>query len=382
MVNTKTVGLALSGGGFRATLFHIGALWRLNELGWLPRLREVTSVSGGSIVAAYLGMKWNKLQFNEGVAQNLSAEVFAPLRAFCARDHDVSVILRGLANPFRRPGDLMARRYRRFLFDEATLADLPTDDEGPRFTIYATSLQTGSSVRLSRPYLADYRVGMLESPKMDLGTAVAASSGFPPVMCPIVAKFDPNAWRRVEGADLYDDPKYRSRLYLADGGIYDNLGVERLWKMPEDPGEKKFETLLVSDAGAPFSTFDRSLLNSLSQLARTKRTLDIAVEQTRALRKRWLVKHCFQREQPRGTYWGVDTQIEDYAEGDDGLADLLAQDGEVTRSLSAVRTRLNAFDATLQERLIAWGYALADAGMRRFVLPAGAKAGTLPFDVL
>ena len=54
------VGVALSGGGFRATLFHLGALWRLNELGWLPRFSEVTSVSGGSIAAAYLALNWKR----------------------------------------------------------------------------------------------------------------------------------------------------------------------------------------------------------------------------------------------------------------------------------------------------------------------------------
>ena len=43
--------LCLSGGGYRAMLFHVGALWRLNELGLLPRLDRVSSVSGGSITA-------------------------------------------------------------------------------------------------------------------------------------------------------------------------------------------------------------------------------------------------------------------------------------------------------------------------------------------
>src|SRR5437867_10449977 len=46
------IGLALSGGGFRATLFHCGALWRLNELGYLQKLARVSSVSGGSIAVA------------------------------------------------------------------------------------------------------------------------------------------------------------------------------------------------------------------------------------------------------------------------------------------------------------------------------------------
>ena len=36
------VALCLSGGGYRAMLFHVGALWRLNELGWLPRLDRVS----------------------------------------------------------------------------------------------------------------------------------------------------------------------------------------------------------------------------------------------------------------------------------------------------------------------------------------------------
>src|SRR5450759_332486 len=48
------IGLALSGGGFRAMLFHAGALLRLNELGVLSRVARISSVSGGSIAAGYL----------------------------------------------------------------------------------------------------------------------------------------------------------------------------------------------------------------------------------------------------------------------------------------------------------------------------------------
>jgi predicted acylesterase/phospholipase RssA len=36
----EEVGLALSGGGYRATLFHLGALNRLNDLRWLQRGRQ------------------------------------------------------------------------------------------------------------------------------------------------------------------------------------------------------------------------------------------------------------------------------------------------------------------------------------------------------
>jgi predicted acylesterase/phospholipase RssA len=47
------IGLALSGGGFRATAFHLGVLKRLRELGLLDRITYLSGVSGGSIAAAH-----------------------------------------------------------------------------------------------------------------------------------------------------------------------------------------------------------------------------------------------------------------------------------------------------------------------------------------
>ena len=51
---TCKFGLAMSGGGYRATLFHLGALRRLNEIGWLKRIDRITSVSGGSLLLGFL----------------------------------------------------------------------------------------------------------------------------------------------------------------------------------------------------------------------------------------------------------------------------------------------------------------------------------------
>ena len=50
------IALCLSGGGYRAMLFHVGCLWRLNQLGLLGRLNRISSVSGGSITAGVLGL--------------------------------------------------------------------------------------------------------------------------------------------------------------------------------------------------------------------------------------------------------------------------------------------------------------------------------------
>src|SRR6266566_7386366 len=53
----RGIALCLSGGGFRAALFHLGALRRLNELGILSKIDTITSVSGGSITAAHLATR-------------------------------------------------------------------------------------------------------------------------------------------------------------------------------------------------------------------------------------------------------------------------------------------------------------------------------------
>src|SRR5262249_47967676 len=82
------VALCLSGGGYRAMVFHLGTLLRLNELGWLKKLNRVSSVSGGSITAGVLGLKWKKLVFDaNGQSSNLLEEVIRPVDGFC-RTHD------------------------------------------------------------------------------------------------------------------------------------------------------------------------------------------------------------------------------------------------------------------------------------------------------
>src|SRR5712691_11335635 len=80
------VALCLSGGGYRAMLFHLGALWRMNELWLFPRLTRISSVSGGSIVAGLLGLKWRALRCDAaGVGAAFDAEIVAPVRAVAHR---------------------------------------------------------------------------------------------------------------------------------------------------------------------------------------------------------------------------------------------------------------------------------------------------------
>lgn len=67
------VGLALSGGGFRASLYHLGVLAQLAELDVLRNVEVLSCVSGGSIVGAYYYLKVrNLLQTNTD--ENISRE--------------------------------------------------------------------------------------------------------------------------------------------------------------------------------------------------------------------------------------------------------------------------------------------------------------------
>jgi NTE family protein len=364
-------GLALSGGGFRASLFGLGSLWRLNELGWLRSLRRITSVSGGSLTAGVLAARWRELEFDgAGRAINFPQIVAGPLRGFCARTLDWKAILCGLI-PFVSAAGVARRAYERRLVrlangEVARLADLPPADSGPDFIFYATCLQTGSSFRFSREGLSDWKLGRLPRLDITLGTALAASAAFPPFLSPLRLETDSSKWvERPKIPDLENAERIRARLLLGDGGIYDNMGIEALWR--------SMERVLISDAGAPFGFVASPRTNWPSQLGRVR---DILIEQTRALRKRMLMGDLHENRYG-GVYWGIHARIGEYA-----ATPPLCVDGEATRSLGAISTRLQALDARTQERLINWGYALADAAIRtrvdtsippgRFPYPANA----------
>ena len=346
------IALALSGGGFRATLFHLGSLWRLNEMGWLPRLKVITSVSGGSITAGYLGIRWKAFDFDkQGIAVNFEETIVKPVRRFCRDNYDVWAGALGML-PGVSGGDVVARGYRKHLFGDATLQELPDEASAPRFILYATSLQTGASVRFSKTFLRDYKVGRIDNPTVAMSKVVAASSAFPPVLSTVNVEVNPGDWSREEGNVYHDEPDLKKKLVLTDGGVYDNMGLEAVFD--------RYETVLVSDAGAPFD-LDRS--PSGAWLSIGTRALLIASEQTRALRKRWLIKD-YKAGVRKGSYWGIATHINDY-----DLSDAMTQDSDQTAHLARVRTRLNKFEDVEQEQLINWGYALTDAAMRRHVSP-------------
>jgi len=338
--------LCLSGGGYRAMLFHLGALWCLNDRGWLPRLARVSSVSGGSITAAVLGMKWRSLEFDDAsVATNFDELVVAPLRKMASTTIDRGVLVGGLLT-FDSIGERLISTYRKTLFGDATLQDLPN---APRFVINATNVQSGCLFRFSKPYVRDYRVGKISKPKIGLAEAVAASSAFPPLLSPVRLRFRDGDYVPGSGDDL-QRPPFTTKVMLTDGGVYDNLGIETVWK--------RYRTILVSDAGGKMSE-DRS--PRADWLLHSARIMAIVDNQVRSLRKRQLIA-AYRSRRRSGAYWGIRSDIEHY-----GLDDALPCPHDRTMKLAEVPTRLAATSPKTQQRLVNWGYAVCDAALRRHV---------------
>jgi NTE family protein len=336
------IGLTLSGGGFRATLFHVGALRRLIELRLLTRVGRISSVSGGSIVAGRLAQVWAELASNPSV-EAYERMVGEPLRSFCRRSIDARAIASGLLSPWSTAAEEVEEAYARHLF-AMRIDQLP---DSPTFVFNATNLQTGRSFRFTKKHMGDYRIGLVRKPTLPLARAVAASSAFPPILSPVVIK-NPGTFEPVEGADLAGNPAYTRKLFLSDGGVYDNLGLETVWE--------RCATILVSDAGAPFSMGEKVKTDLVQQ---TMRALDVATDQSRALRKRKLIDDFIRRERAGG-YWGIDTDIRKY-----GLGSALECNPARVEPLAKIRTRLDPFDDREQGELINWGYALADAAVRK-----------------
>ena len=353
------IGLTLSGGGFRATLFHIGALWRINELGLFPELREITSVSGGSIMAAFLGLRWSRLHFKGQVARNFEDEVAAPLRRFCSTTIDIPTVLKGWLNPFRHPSDVLAARYRESLFGDATLQDLPDSADGPVFTLYATSLQTGSSVRLSRKRLADYRVG--RNPQSDgadsdrrggverlpAGVRTADAQDRPGR----VAAVHDGRCRPVRPDRIPRDAVSRRRRHLRQHGSRAHLGSLR------DGAHERCGLTVRAAVGAraPGVQPDRPSAPDPEHHRPA----------VAALRRRRLMRD-FRRGDMRGTFWRLETAIDQYRTALDGKPAPMTRTTTRHGRWPAFEPRLNRFVDRDQGALINWGYA-----------PGRRSAGTL-----
>ena len=210
-------GLCMSGGGYRAMMFHVGVIWRLYESGVLKKIDRISSVSGGSITSGMLGLKWRELSFDPAKLKNdFVPKVVAPLRELAGETLDAEAVLFGLILP-GSISDRVVGAYKEHLYGDKTLQDLPDE---PRFIFNATNIQTGVLWRFAKPYMRDYLVGEVKNRPSCWPRRSPPRRRFRRCFRRSRCGSIRTASRRIPARC---SAPFTSKVFLGDGGIYDNL---------------------------------------------------------------------------------------------------------------------------------------------------------------
>jgi predicted acylesterase/phospholipase RssA len=157
MPKMPRLGLALSGGGFRATLYHLGVVRFLRDAGALEHITDIASVSGGSILSAHLVLNWNRYNGDDASFAEAASEIVNfvqfDLRNHIVRRLPLQVPMLLLAKlPFLdgrnfTSNALLEQYYEKRLYGDRCLHELP---EQPLLHILSTSVRTGVLAAVAR----------------------------------------------------------------------------------------------------------------------------------------------------------------------------------------------------------------------------------------
>ena len=420
------VGVALSGGGFRASLFHIGVLAKLAEFDMLRHTEVLSCVSGGSIIGAYYYLEVRRLlqskpdseitsqdyidlvkrievDFVAGIQSNIRMRIISSLIG------NIQMALNGHHTRTQRAGNL----YERMLFskvtgnhDEIWLNELKIFPKGERedfspahhnwkrrakvpvLLLNATTLNTGHNWQFTTSTMGEPPAGVdskvdgnsrlrrmrySDAPpqyrRIRLGHAVASSACVPGVLEPLVLP------------DLFPDFTVR----LVDGGVFDNQGTAALL-------DQNCTVVLVSDASGQMSDDKESSESPVSVMLRPSSILQarLRVAQSRDLadrRKGSLLKglmflHMKLDLQTQPVNWiGCHDPIEhSFREPIHGKGDRTSYGirRDVQAMLAGIRTDLDSFNDLEASALMVSGYRMTESelpgSVSGFPLDTGVRA--------
>jgi predicted acylesterase/phospholipase RssA len=349
------IGLALSGGGFRGILYHLGVARFLRDAGILPQVSHITAVSGGSIFAAHLCLNWGRYNGSPGefdaAAEELLTFVRLDVRNRIVRRYPLGFLLRwprrlaGLSNRrLTRPG-LLEYHYEKFLYGDTSLFQLP---EHPRLHLLATNLSEGHLCSFNRNGLwmirrdvgHGFRIDQIPISLATVPMAVAASSAFPGFFPPF----------ELTRADVGGRSGEFDHQAYTDGGVFDNLGV-RMFRFLEtlNDNEPPCDCVVVSDVGRPFQV--RTNVRPGGVLRTAMRASDILMDRVGQL----------ENETFRDTPGFVFARITDRV---DPTEDPTALHPEIQRQLPSIRTDIDRFSDLEISALVRQGYCVARKTVR------------------
>lgn len=273
MINNKKIGLALSGGGYRAAAYHLGTLKKLNELGILKNVDVISAVSGGSIIAASYGLhKGDFKSFEEKMKKVLKTSIIRGIitskrfliffvssllfffffvyllftkMAWISSALLLLMLYIVVKYQFKilPISDINENLYNKLFYKGASLKDLSLH---PIIAINTTNLATGRPFTFSYCKMSDstYEYPSGNQPKIEfipgnfpVARAVAASTCVPFAFTPVSIE-----------KQYFKNPSYFEdyKPLLVDGGVYDNQGLH---KLTEDKSSYGCDIIIVSDAG-------------------------------------------------------------------------------------------------------------------------------------
>lgn len=290
----ESVGVSLSGGGYRASAFHLGTLNKLNEMGILPKVSVLSTISGGSITgAAWCLHEGTYEDFHAGMIDKLHREcvIRKTLRSWiCIRT--ILVILAVLTGvvwlmftPYAWVNLLLVptalvlfskfqfvlfnvsaaieKQYDKIFYHKKTLPELK---ERPVLAIGASNLHTGRPFTFSRTRMSDSTYRYSHQYKSNPVTFV--TDDFPVARAVMASSCVPFAFSPVRLAKrFYKHPEQyqTTKPVLVDGGVYDNQGIHKI----AHPSSTYYcETIITSDAGGNFMG-DKTYNNTFTLLLRT-----------------------------------------------------------------------------------------------------------------
>jgi NTE family protein len=347
--------LCLSGGGYRASLFDLGAMRRLNELGILSQIDTLSSVSGGSIaaafVAAHVADRLNGTWPEPGaLVPGFDTGIAKPLRDLAGTNIRTGAALTRL-NPLniRNPNaasTVLAERYAESI-TKCSVAELP---DRPRFIFCATDLQfrtqwvIDSGLNRQGSDVAGYQHPVPDD--WTVARAVAASSCFPAVFPPMRLDLEPESLQGGSYTGMDRDDLCRD-LELTDGGVFDNLGLEPVWQ--------DHAVILASDGSPSFGPTP-----DLGPLWPSLRPIVTLLEQATTVRKRWLMSN-YMKQVYDGAYWGIASLPSNF---DPPAGTPVYPDELIENVISQVRIELDAFSPAEMAVLENHGYLMCDLAIR------------------
>lgn len=324
--DNKRLGLALSGGGFRAAAFHLGVMRKLQSLKLLDKLDLLSCVSGGSIAGGFVAANWSKADKLDRLDKYLRTRSIA-----------VSSVIGGIFDPFETRLDKLADTYDRDLFNGATLKDLKA---GPRIYLNSTNLATGNMFFFvgggdGEAEMGEHELGVIKAPDFKVCRAVAASSAFPPVFPPL--RIDSETYTHSDAVEY---------VTLTDGGIYDNMGVNPVLRAERN----RLDYAIVSDGGKPFAIDEQPTDSGTVVL---KAGLDIMMEQIRGLEFDRLQHRHLAKVGPKPLWFSIDSKEGEVQSGDAAFA-------------AAIKTNLKRLSDDEMTVLSRHGGGLVEARIRRY----------------